>query len=128
MCFLCPQEVQGSLKSRAGSEAREYLTGRGLTQEIIDKFQLGYAPAGWDYVSASAKLPASAKVLWQSGLDYSKDNGGYYDRFRNRIMFPIYETGGRVVGFGGRTLGDEQPKYLNSPETPVFKKEKNCLP
>ncbi len=102
------------------ARARDYLQGRGLSDDIIRHFQIGYAPPGWR--SLPATLPADQ--LLASGLAISKEAGGFYDRFRDRIMFPIRDRRGRVVGFGGRVMGDETPKYLNSPETPTFKKHR----
>lgn len=101
--------------------AREYLKNRGLNGEIAQRFQLGYAPPGWRSLPES--LPQAS--LLASGLSIAKEGGGgYYDRFRDRIIFPIRDRRGRVIGFGGRVMGDEKPKYLNSPETPTFKKNK----
>ncbi len=100
------------------ARARDYLTRRGLGGDIIQRFQLGYAPPNWRNLPVS--LPADS--LLASGLVIAKDGGNFYDRFRDRVMFPIRDRRGRVVGFGGRVLGDEKPKYLNSPETPTFKK------
>jgi len=104
------------------SRAVDYLKGRGLTGEIVATFGLGFAPPGWDFLLTT--LGGSAPVrerLVQSGLVIEQD-GRRYDRFRDRIMFPIRDRRGRVIGFGGRVLGDEKPKYLNSPETPIFHK------
>jgi len=100
------------------ARARDYLKGRGLSGEIARLFQLGYAPPGW------RSLPGgfAADHLLAAGLAVSKEGGGFYDRFRDRVMFPIRDRRGRVVGFGGRVMGDDKPKYLNSPETPTFKK------
>ena len=102
------------------ARARDYLQARGLSTDIIQQYLLGYAPPGW------RSLPATwpADPLLASGLSISKDAGGLYDRFRDRIMFPIRDRRGRVIGFGGRVMGDETPKYLNSPETPTFKKNR----
>jgi len=100
--------------------ARDYLKQRGLSGEIARQFLLGYAPPGWRSLPDS--LPA--EHLLGAGLTIAKEGGGCYDRFRDRIMFPIRDRRGRVIGFGGRVLGDEKPKYLNSPETPTFKKNK----
>ncbi len=102
------------------ARARDYLESRGLSADIISQYQLGYAPPGW------RSLPATwpADPLLASGLSISKDAGGLYDRFRDRIMFPIRDRRGRVIGFGGRVMGNETPKYLNSPETPTFKKHR----
>lgn len=107
------------------STAIEYLKARGLSGTIAKQFGIGYAPPGWSNLLDA--LPASAKeinLLIDGGMLINKDDGGRYDRFRDRIMFPIRDTRGRVIGFGGRVLGDEKPKYLNSPETPVFHKGK----
>jgi DNA primase len=104
--------------------ATEYLKKRGLTGEIASAFELGYAPPGWDnLVPALAGQGVSREHLLQAGMLIAKDGGGTYDRFRDRVMFPIRDRRGRVIGFGGRQLGnDDGPKYLNSPETPIFHK------
>jgi len=99
-------------------QAKTYLAGRGVGEEVAKRYLLGYAPPGWRSLPAS--LPVEA--LREAGLVITRDQGGFYDRFRDRIMFPIRDRRGHVVGFGGRVLGDETPKYLNSPETPIFKK------
>ena len=100
-----------------------YLRERGLSGEIARDFGLGYAPPGWDnLLQALGTTPERRRLLLESGLAIEKDGGGLYDRFRDRIVFPILDRRGRVVGFGGRVLGDDKPKYLNSPETPVFHK------
>jgi len=101
--------------------AQDYLKGRGLSGEIAAEFELGFAPPGWDNITAA--LGAKPERLLAAGLLIARDSGGYYDRFRERIMFPIRDRRGRVVGFGGRVLGTaDGAKYLNSPETPVFHK------
>ncbi|OGI46418.1 MAG: DNA primase [Candidatus Muproteobacteria bacterium RBG_16_65_34] len=103
--------------------AVEYLKERGVTGEIAKEFELGFAPDGWDnLLRALGKDEAAREMLARAGLAVKKEGGGYYDRFRNRIMFPIHDYRGRIVGFGGRVLGKEEPKYLNSPETPLFHK------
>jgi DNA primase len=103
-------------------KAIEYLKGRGLSGEVAGRYGLGYAPSGWDFLLSRLGEGASARErLLQSGLVTDQD-GRRYDRFRDRIMFPIRDRRGRVIGFGGRVLGDGKPKYLNSPETPVFHK------
>ncbi len=105
------------------AEAVEYLKGRGLTGEIAARFRLGYAPQAWDsLVRALGKDQAACEALVRAGLAVKKESGGYYDRFRHRIMFPIHDARGRIVGFGGRVLGKGEPKYLNTPETPLFRK------
>ncbi len=111
---------------RAATEAIEYLKGRGLTGTIARDFGIGFAPQGWQNLSeALAKQPGapSEEKMLTAGLLTKNDSGRVYDRFRHRIMFPIRDTRGRVIGFGGRTINAEEgPKYLNSPETPVFQK------
>lgn len=109
---------------RGAEVAVEYLKGRALTGVTARDFGIGYAPEGWH--SASEALGAdgiSSEALLQAGLTIKNDSGRVYDRFRHRIVFPIRDVRGRVIGFGGRKLGDEEgPKYLNSPETAVFAK------
>ena len=112
------------LKTAEG--AKKYLQGRGLSGEIAAKFGLGYAPEGWD--NLRQEFPDyDAPALAESGLviDKEGEDGGRhkrYDRFRERVMFPIRNTKGQVIGFGGRVMGVGEPKYLNSPETPLFQK------
>ena len=104
--------------------ATDYLKGRGLTGEVAAAFELGFAPPGWDNLGAFLLTQGvtSAQLL-QTGLVVKKEGGGQYDRFRDRIMFPIRDRRGRVIAFGGRQLGgDDGPKYLNSSETPIFHK------
>jgi len=101
----------------------EYLKGRGITGEIAHEFDLGFAPDGWDnLLRALGKDDASREALARAGLTVKKESGGYYDRFRDRIMFPIEDYRGRVVAFGGRVIDKGEPKYLTSPETPLFHK------
>ncbi len=104
--------------------AQEYLTQRGLTPETVEAFELGYAPDGWDYLlKFLQKHNFNLQDAETAGLLKAREDGsGYYDRFRNRITFPIHDAAGRVVAFGARTMGDDEPKYLNSPETPLFEK------
>jgi len=99
--------------------AVDYLKNRGLSGEIAARFGIGFAPAGWDNLLRKLK---DEKHLLQAGMAIQKDGGGVYDRFRDRIMFPIRDRRGRTIGFGGRVLDGGEPKYLNSPETPVFHK------
>jgi DNA primase len=112
------------LESREqGAPARDYLARRGITPEIRDEFQLGFAPPRWDaLVNYLTRKGCRAEDLVVLGLVNRGERGTYYDRFRNRIIFPVWNASGRVIGFGGRVLDDSQPKYLNSPETPVFHK------
>jgi DNA primase len=109
---------------RLGAEAREYLCGRGIQQATIDRFGIGVAPAEWDgLLKAMGKQGLAPQDLASAGLVIARDSGtGYYDRFRGRVMLTITDLRKRVVGFGGRVLGDGTPKYLNSPDTPLFKK------
>ncbi|HXH03689.1 MAG TPA: DNA primase [Candidatus Competibacteraceae bacterium] len=103
--------------------AVDYLRGRGVSGDIARTFGIGYAPPGWDNLLRTLTARGfSLKVLLAAGLVIEKPGGGHYDRFRERIMFPIRDRRGRVIAFGGRTLDDATPKYLNSPETPIFHK------
>ncbi len=112
-----------NLFSKQGRVALEYLLSRGLDIEVIKRFKLGYARDEWDeFCSLAREKKASDKLLLESGLVVASEKGGFYDRFRNRIMFPVFDNQSRVVGFGGRSLGEEQPKYLNTPDTRIFKK------
>jgi len=112
------------LFSPDGETARNYLSRRGLSSETIERFQLGYAPNDWHVLSAYLSGKGySPEDLLASGLVIAQETGsGYYDRFRNRVIIPIRDHAGHTVAFGGRVLDDSQPKYLNSPETPLFEK------
>jgi DNA primase len=112
------------LKQPEGAEAAAYLQQRGLSPETISEFGLGYAPAGWDgLLRHLAGQGFGEQVLAQAGLVRPRQSGGYYDFFRHRIMFPIVDVSGRVIAFGGRALDpEENAKYVNSPESSVFKK------
>ena len=113
--------------SGAGRVARTYLRKRGISQKTIDDFKLGFARDGWDLLlNFFLNKRFSPVLLEKSGLVLPKKNkSGYYDRFRNRIIFPIFDARMQVVGFGGRVLDDSLPKYLNSPETPVYNKRRS---
>jgi len=101
----------------------EYLKQRGLSGQIAKRFGIGFAPPGWDNLFKYLKpAPPQKKGLAQTGLFSTNEQKGHYDRFRDRVMFPIHDIRGRVIAFGGRVLGNELPKYINSPETPVFHK------
>lgn len=114
---------QLQLRQPIGKRAIEYLKARGLTGQTAKTFELGFAPPGWDnLVSALKGDEARFKDLIEAGLVIRKDEDRYFDRFRDRVMFPIRDRRGRVIGFGGRILDKGTPKYLNSPETPVFSK------
>ncbi|BHH81740.1 DNA primase [Desulforhopalus sp. 52FAK] len=117
-------------ESGGAADARKYLEKRGVTQDILDKFGIGYAPnvdtAGWNFLGSKFK-GAEQRAAIEAGLLVKKETGGTYDRFRDRIVFPIYNISGQVSGFGGRIVGEGQPKYLNSPESPVFNKSNSLL-
>lgn len=109
--------------SKYRNKAVNYLKNRGLTGSIAKQFGLGYAPPGWDnLITGLQKNSQSLHSAFDAGLIIHKNENRYYDRFRDRIMFPIRDGRGRIIAFGGRVLGDDKPKYLNSPETPVFRK------
>ena len=114
-----------ALKSHPARKAAvEYLKGRGLTGEIARDFGLGFAPPGWDnlYKHLSSDTLQQKAMIDAGLLVENAETGKRYDRFRDRVMFPIRDSRGRIIAFGGRVLGDDKPKYLNSPETPVFHK------
>ena len=112
-----------NLKGSGGEKARAYLKKRGLTPEVVRDFHLGYALDAWDGLrrhlqNRGISLDAAQEV----GLLMPRQQGGYYDRFRDRLMFPILDRQGRVIAFGGRIIGAGEPKYLNSPESPLYSK------
>ena len=114
-----------ALTSAAASEARDYIQSRGFTARVVEQFELGYAPNCWDFILGKlGKSHSQRELLERVGLITSSVNGQsrLYDRFRGRLMFPIRDRRGRVVGFGGRVINGGEPKYLNSPATPLFKK------
>ncbi len=107
---------------RQHPHAIDYLKNRGVSGEVAAKYDLGYAENGYEYLLKQFNNSATQEQLIEIGLIKKNDKGSLYDRFRNRIVFPIKDRRGRVIGFGGRVLDDAVPKYLNSPETPVFHK------
>ncbi len=110
------------LLGRDGKAAREYLKGRGLDKESVDAFNIGYASSSWEgLVRHLSGKGCSLDDAERVGLIKRKDRG-HYDRFRERVLFPIYDTSRRVIGFGGRSMTDREPKYLNSPDSPLFRK------
>ena len=114
------------LRSEQGSQAMNYLKGRKLSDETIHKFGLGYSTKyGNDLYKYLKSKGISDELLAQSGLMNVDEKRGMYDKFWNRVIFPIMDVNGRVIGFGGRVMGDGKPKYLNSPETKVFDKSRN---
>ena len=115
------KHYQGELRNH--QPAVDYLKARGIDGATAKRFGIGYAPAGWSHLlDKFGKSKQATDRLLAAGLVIRKDNGGHYDRFRERIMFPIRDSRGRCIGFGGRVLGKEEPKYLNSPETVLFHK------
>ncbi|MDI6785343.1 MAG: DNA primase [bacterium] len=112
-----------NIKSSESIKAYEYLKNRNISDHTIDKFKLGYASAFWDnlykYLTLKKILPETIK---EAGLTLSKKSGGYYDRFRGRVVFPIFDLQNRIVGFGARVLDNSLPKYINSPETLIYNK------
>jgi len=108
---------------KANKKANEYFLGRGITQNTINKFGLGYSLDSWrsllNYLKSKGYKEKDIEV---NGLIIKSEKGNYYDRFRNRVMFPVFDYRGKVIGFGGRVLEDTKPKYLNSPEGPIFSK------
>jgi DNA primase len=115
------------LKQVNEHNALAYLKKRGISPEIIDKFKLGYAPSGWNNMERFfIHKKVSTDLIQKAGLVIARKNGhGHYDRFRERIIFPIFDTSRRVLGFGGRVMDDSLPKYLNSPETSVYHKSRS---
>src|SRR5215212_7091643 len=117
-------------ESDEAAPAREYLAGRGLEEGILREFRVGYAPSAWDKVLlASRRAGFSDRELWEAGLaQRARGDGRTFDRFRRRIMFPLCDTRGRVLGFGARAVGaDQQPKYVNSMDGPVYHKGRHLF-
>lgn len=122
-----PQRMQQALnfyreQLKKSPLAVQYLKGRGLSGEIAARFGLGYAPAGWQNLAEIFSDYAEAALVLETGLVIENEEGRRYDRFRDRVMFPILSARGNVIGFGGRVIGVGEPKYLNSPETVLFQK------
>lgn len=109
------------------SFSKDYFLKRGIKEDVIKRFGLGYAPDGWhNLIMYLRKKGFNDNIMLEAGLiSKSEKSGNTYDRFRNRVMFPVFDVRGKVIGFGGRVLDDSKPKYLNSPETPVFHKGTN---
>ena len=121
---IAQENFRANLASAAGAEARAYLARRGLAPETIEQFGLGYSDrSGRALLRIFEERNFSAAQVEQSGLIGKRQDGSFYDRFRNRLMFPIHNEAGKIIAFGGRALAaDDEPKYLNSPETPIYKK------
>jgi DNA primase len=114
---------EATLHRAAGKPGRDYLAKRGLTPEVIKAFHLGYAPEEWDSLRRHLQARGlSMEAAQEAGLLLPRSGGGYYDRFRDRIIFPIFDRQSRVIAFGGRSVGPGEPKYLNSPETQLYHK------
>jgi DNA primase len=125
MHTIAARLFQENLRGPQGAEARAYLSRRGVSQEVVDTFELGYAePSGQALTRKLSERSFSAEQMDASGLVRKRNEGtGYYDSFRGRLMFPIHNESGKVIALGGRAMNDEdQPKYLNSPETPIYRK------
>lgn len=115
-----------NLKGSGGEKGRAYLKKRGLTPEVVRDFHLGYALEEWDGLRRHLQNQGiSLDAAQEVGLLMPRQQGGYYDRFRDRLMFPILDRQGRVIAFGGRIIGEGEPKYLNSPESPLYTKGRN---
>jgi len=113
------------LHSGKGTAALDYLKARGIKDSTIDNFIIGYALDEWDaLLSHLKKNGISEEIVFKAGLSVERKSGGFYDRFRNRVMFPIIDRNSEVVAFGGRVIDESLPKYINSPETPVFEKRR----
>ena len=116
------------LNGSEGAEGLQYLQRRGLSKRTLTNFGLGFAPNRWDGLIAELSTQGYDKRdLLDAGLAVSSKDGRVYDRFRNRVMFPIIDVRGNVIGFGGRVMDDSTPKYLNSPDTPVYNKSRNVF-
>ncbi|HZG84677.1 DNA primase [Paenibacillus sp.] len=112
-----------------GQAAYAYLKRRGFTQKMIDEYQIGFAPPLWDSLTQFLQTKGyPPQVAERAGLIVARESEGWFDRFRDRVMFPIWDAGGKIIAFNGRAVGDAQPKYLHSPETPLFQKNKVLYP
>ena len=129
LCRAAAQFYHAQLKTPAGEEARAYLQKRGVSGQTVTRFGLGYSPNRWTALLdvMTAKGYTKEELLEAGLLSQNRDKGTLYDRFRNRLMFPIIDVRGNVIGFGGRVMDDSTPKYLNSPETLIFNKRKNLF-
>ena len=118
------QHFAEMLLASEGTDARAYLQRRGLTPELVREFAMGFAPSSGQALVRLFEKRKFPKEAWEdSGLVLKRQDGsGYFDRFRGRVIFPIHNESGKTIAFGGRTMGDDQPKYLNSPETPIYRK------
>lgn len=129
LCKSAARFFNDQLKTPAAAEARAYAQKRGLSPSTITRFGLGFAPNAWTaLMDAMTAKGYTKQELMEAGLVLqNRDKGTFYDRFRNRLMFPIIDVRGNVIGFGGRVMDDSTPKYLNSPETLIFNKRRNLF-
>lgn len=122
-CQAAAEFFQNNLQDPANESIREYLRERGITEDTIQSYQIGYAPEGYENLLNALRPEHEPAVLEKTGLIQKSQKGsGYYDRFRGRVMIPIRNVSGSVIAFGGRAVGDGEPKYLNSPDTTLFHK------
>ena len=128
LCKDAARWFRSQLLAGCGQEARDYIVKRGLSAQTVNRFGLGFSPNEWTaLLDAMQKRGYTQKELLDAGLAVNGKKGGVYDRFRNRLMFPIIDIRGSVIGFGGRVMDDSTPKYLNSPETAIFNKRRNLF-
>ena len=128
LCKDAARFYHEQLNGPNGQPGRDYINQRGLTKSIVTRFGIGYAPDGWsNLLDTMTKKGYTKEELLDAGLVLKSQKGSLYDRFRKRLMFPIIDVRGNVIGFGGRVLDDSKPKYLNSPETVIFNKRKNLF-
>jgi len=125
---LAASFYENNLNASGAAAWRDYLLNRGIKPQTIKEFHLGLASSGWDsLINYLRSKGISLSLMEKAGLILPKEGGGYYDRFRSRIIFPIFDIRGRVIGFGARVMDKTLPKYINSPETPVYIKGKNLF-
>ena len=128
LCKDAARYFHEQLNGPAGAPGREYIGKRGLSKSVVTRFGLGFAPDGWsNLMDTMTKKGYTKEELLDAGLILKSQKGSFYDRFRNRLMFPIIDVRGNIIGFGGRVMDDSKPKYLNSPETVIFNKRKNLF-
>ena len=128
LCKDAARFYHEQLNGPLGQPGRDYIVQRGLSRSTVTRFGLGYAPEGWsNLLDSMTKKGYTKEELLDAGLALKSQKGSLYDRFRHRLMFPIIDIRGNIIGFGGRVLDDSKPKYLNSPETIIFNKRKNLF-
>lgn len=128
LCKDAARYFHEQLEGPLGQPGRDYIVSRGLSRATVTRFGLGFAPDAWsNLLDTMTKKGYTKEELLEAGLILTSQKGHLYDRFRNRLMFPIIDVRGNVIGFGGRVMDDSKPKYLNSPETSIFNKRKNLF-